>query len=187
MVMRGRVAVVGALLMVVAGCAGGEREGADPVATRSEAAVETTEPTVAASASASSDGTDAAGLVGLWASTDEGSAEIAYRFDPDGTFARVGLLWQERPSGIWKFQETTSGTFRVEGGTLVLEPTAGDTTIEDPDSPDGPAPVTRPRQVLTVETHSWELDDDGSVLLLTETTAGSELSGEAIVFDRQQS
>ena len=127
-----------------------------------------------------------AALVGLWSATDGGAAEIVYRFDPDGTFARVGLLWQERPSGVFKLQEISAGTFTLTERTLTLQPTEGSVTIEDPDAPEGPEARTTPKSDMTPELHSAELRDGGAELVLRSTAGADGTEGDELTFHREE-
>jgi hypothetical protein len=78
------------------------------------------------------------------------------RFDPDGTFAKVGVLLQQRPSGMFSFTVELAGTVTASDDRLVLTPTEGTHTLQDPDSPS--SNYSRPAP-LVAESFMWDLDD----------------------------
>ena len=174
-------AVVG-LALGLAGCVPGEAP-ADPDPSASASSMSAgpslaspTQPTPG-----SSETNEPAQLVGLWVSEAEvdETAEIVYRFDSDGMYATVGILWQERRSGIFKYQVTARGTYTIEDETLVLSPMEGESTIEDPDAPESNG--TRPLEDLAPETYLWTIGDTGASLTLTNE------DGNAIGYLRERS
>jgi hypothetical protein len=76
-------------------------------------------------------------IVGTWSSTDPGDATFAYRFEPDGTYAWVGVITQPRASGTFHFQVQAKGRFAVRANRLFLTPSRSSRTRNDPDDPSG--------------------------------------------------
>ena len=95
-------------------------------------------------------------LLGLWASIDQGDAETAYRFVADGTYDRVSILMQARPSGTFAFTIQATGLVRIEGERGVT-PTAGREAMQDPDSPS--SNYDRPLDDLSPEEFLWTIEN----------------------------
>jgi hypothetical protein len=73
-------------------------------------------------------------LIGTWDSA-EGSVELIYVFRSSGTYVHVGVVLQERASGLFSFVNTARGTVTVRGRVLLLRPRSGTQTLRDPDVP----------------------------------------------------
>jgi subtilisin family serine protease len=112
-------------------------------------------------------------LVGTWSSTG-GSAQLIYRFAPDGTYEHSGALTQQRPSGVFSFAVSAVGTVTVDGSVLVLQPVSGTQELRDPDAPS--SNWTRPVDT-TPERYGWTVQ--GSQLALTDANHST------ITYDRQ--
>lgn len=102
---------------------------------------------------------------GLWTSVGQGSAETVYRFRSDGSFDRVSILLQERPSGKFSFVITASGSAVVSGNHLTLTPAEGTQAMEDPDSPS--SNFNKPLADLTPDEYLWRFQD-GQLILSDE-------------------
>ena len=103
-------------------------------------------------------------LVGTWQSLDQGSAEVLYRFGPDGRFVRAQVMMQQRSSGTFEFSIGAKGVVQVRGSTLVVRPQSGVQSMHDPDSPSS-SYDRRPLEDLSPETYTWSMQGDRLVLL----------------------
>lgn len=102
---------------------------------------------------------------GLWTSVGQGSVETVYRFRRDGSYDRVSILLQQRPSGKFSFIITASGFAAISGNLLTLTPTEGTQAMEDPDSPS--SNFNKPLKDLTPDKFLWTFQD-GQLILSDE-------------------
>lgn len=116
-----------------------------------------------------------AALVGSWKSAGEGSAELTYRFGADGTYRFMGLIMQQRPSGMFSFEIDAAGTAQATRSQIILRPESGTRTLKDPDSRNGgwERPVSKDQQLL-----GWRMS--GGRLLLTDA------EGVTVTYRRQR-
>lgn len=99
---------------------------------------------------------------GLWTSVGQGSAETIYRFRRDGSYDKVSILLQQRPSGKFSFTITASGSAAVSGNLLTFTPAEGTQTMEDPDSPS--SNFDKPLEDLTPEKYLWQFQNGQLIL-----------------------
>ncbi|MDP9999736.1 hypothetical protein [Pseudarthrobacter sulfonivorans] len=104
-------------------------------------------------------------LEGLWTSVGQGSAETIYRFRTDGSYDKVSILLQRRPSGTFSFTITASGFADIDGDRLTLTPVEGTQAMEDPDSPS--SNFNKPLSDLIPDQFVWSFQD-GSLILADE-------------------
>lgn len=104
-------------------------------------------------------------LEGLWTSVGQGSAETIYRFRTDGSYDKVSILLQRRPSGTFSFTITASGFAEIDGDRLTLTPVEGTQAMEDPDSPS--SNFNKPLSDLIPDQFVWSFQD-GSLILADE-------------------
>jgi len=104
-------------------------------------------------------------LVGTWVTFDSGNAKQMYVFSADGLYTFVGLLQQQRPSGMFSFSITAEGTAAANKSRLILQPARGMKSMRDPDSPS--SNYDRP---IGMSPESYEWDVSGDVLSLTDKT-----------------
>lgn len=102
---------------------------------------------------------------GLWTSVGQGSAETIYRFRTDGSYDKVSILLQQRPSGIFSFTVTASGNATLDGDQLILTPFGGTQAMEDPDSPS--SNFNKPLTDLTPDQFGWAFQE-GHLMLTNE-------------------
>jgi hypothetical protein len=109
-------------------------------------------------------------LIGTWASTDPGAAEFVYRFDPDSTYAWVGVIVQQRASGVFRYTVQAEGQYEVSQHSIRLQPLRASKSREDPDDPAGDytdIPTHLDPSMLT-----WSIDAAG-ILQLTDAKFGT--------------
>jgi hypothetical protein len=106
-------------------------------------------------------------LIGEWSTTDGGDAIFAYRFAKDGTYAWVGVISQQRESGVFQVTVSATGRYTVDGDRLLLEALEATRSREDPDDPEGDY-VDQPFAVAPRQ-YVWEMVSDDAMTLTDET------------------
>lgn len=101
-------------------------------------------------------------FAGLWTSVGQGSAETIYRFRTDGSYDKVSILLQQRPSGLFSFTIRASGTAEIAGDLLTLTPVEGTQAMDDPDSPS--SNFNKPLTDLTPDEVIWAFQDGRLIL-----------------------
>lgn len=110
-------------------------------------------------------------LLGLWASTGTGDAELQYEFFRNRTYRFVGLMQQAVPNGVFEFSTTHEGHLAVDGDSITLDAFRAAASRSHPGSPheNYTDQDRRPESV----TLTWRLQARGSENLLVLSGAGA--------------